>query len=342
MFKKFLVALGLTALLAPVAACNTRPPSDMIALYYKAGAGDNKKFEECIEPGTEGKYPYDDEVFYLPTSLRSWAVLEDGGDSNSPFVVGSAIDPKTGLAGPQVKVWVTVKFYLNTDCTGGVNSPIVQFWQRTGNRPWKDGKGISQAGEDGFNEEAWVAMLKATLVPVELGVLQEETRKYIADDLDANKDGVWTRMEQAIGPAFNESLKGSVGGDYFCGSSYNRDKKPVTCPPVSIDIVSIDFADAGIQTARNDVFKAKQQREAELTRAQTELDKANLLAKANRNPQYLDFAKLEMELERAKLELESGEGVRGQPELHADRRRRQRSGPQHRQVAHATSRRLGR
>lgn len=311
MLKRILVACGLLALLAPIAACSTRPPADMIALYYKAGAGDNKKFEECIEPGTDGKYPVDDEIFYLPTSLRTWAVLQDGGDSNQPFTVASAVDPKTNQPGPQMAVWVTVDFYLNTNCAKGKDSPIVQFWEKTGRRPWKDGKGVSVSGEDGFSEEGWVAMLKAILVPVELGVINEESRKYISDDLDSNKGGIWTKMEQAIGPAFNASLKTKVGGDYFCGSSYNRNSED--CPPITVDIIEINFSDPGIQAARNNVFKAKQEREAELTRAQTELDKANLLARANRNPQYLEFARLEMELERAKLELQAAQACAANP-----------------------------
>lgn len=311
MLKKIGAACLAVATVATLGACATRAPSDYIVLYYKAGAGDNKKFEECIEPGTDGKYPIDDEIFYLPTSLRTWAVLPEGGDSNQFFTVASAPDAKTKQPGPQMGVWVTVDFYLNTNCAKGKDSPIVQFWEKTGRRPWKDGKGIATAGEDGFNEDAWRAMLQAILVPVELGVLNEEARKYQADDLDSGKDGLWTKMEQAIGPAFNASLKTKVGGDYFCGSSYNRSVD--TCPAITVDIVEINFADSGIQTARNNVFKAKQDREAELTRAQTELDKANLLAKANRNPQYLEFAKLEADLERAKLELQAAQACAANP-----------------------------
>lgn len=319
MLKKLGAAALTVVALVSLGACSTRPPADMIALYYKAGAGDNKKFEECIEPGTDGKYPVDDEVFYLPTSLRTWAVLPEGGDSNVFFTVASAPDPKTNQPGPQMGVWVTVEFYLNTNCedpdgTGPLeakDSPIVQFWEKTGRRPWHDGKGISSSGEDGFNEDAWRKMLQNILVPVEVGVLNSASRKHSADDLDSDKDGLWAKMEAEIGPAFNAQLKTKVGGDYFCGSTYNRNLK--TCPAVTVDIVEINFADPGIQAARNNVFKAKQEREAELTRAKTELDKANLLAQANRNPNYLEFAKLEADLERAKLELQAAQACAANP-----------------------------
>jgi hypothetical protein len=311
MLKKIGAACLAVAAVLTIGACSTRPPADMIALYYKAGAGDNKKFEECIEPGTDGKYPVDDEVFYLPTSLRTWSVLPEGGDNNVFFTVASAPDPKTNQPGPQMGIWVTVEFYLNTNCEGGATSPIVQFWEKTGRRPWKDGKGISTSGEDGFNEDAWKVMLQNILVPVEIGVLNSAARKHSADDLDSDKDGLWAKMEAEIGPAFNAQLKTKVGGDYFCGSTYNRNLKD--CPAVTVDIVEINFADGGIQAARNNVFKAKQEREAELTRAQTELDKANLLAKANRNPQYLEFAKLEADLERARLELEAAKACAANP-----------------------------
>lgn len=312
MLKRIGAALLVAATLLTLAACSTRAPSDYILLHYGGGAEDHN-FKSCVEPGTSGDGVVDDTLFALPTSLRSWAVLSEGGDSNKPFVVSSAKDPKTGLAGPQVKVYMTVKFYLNTDCSAKENSPVVKFWERTGRRPWKDGKGVAVDGEEGFNEAGWKEMLLATLVPVEVGVLQEESRKYLADDLDANTDGVWDKMERAIGPAFNQQLKDSVGGDYFCGSTYDRNKKPVQCPPVSIDIVSIDLNDPGIQDARNRVFIAKQDREAELLRVQTEVDKANKLAQANRNPAYLEFAKLETALEIAKLNLAAAEKCAANP-----------------------------
>lgn len=308
--KTIAVLFGLL-MLAGLAACSTRPPADEIWLIYNAGTSENKNFKECVEPGTEGPGVVDDEIFALPTSLRTWAVAADGsGDTKDPFVVGSAPDDG-GQAGPQLNIWATVDFYLNTNCEGGATSPVVQFWEKTGRRAWVDGHGVSVDGEDGFKEDAWRKMLQNTLVSVEGALLQAEARKYRPDDLDTNLNDVWSKMEGELSSKFNAAVREKVGGDYFCGVAYNRAQKD--CPPLKIDITGIDYNDPGIQTARNNVRKALEDRKAELIKAQGELEKANLLAQANRNPNYLEFAKLEAQVELARLQLEAAKACSANP-----------------------------
>lgn len=277
------------------AGCSSRPPSDEIYLYYYAGTGENKEFGECVEPGTEGKYPIDDEIYTLPTSARTWNVVADGsGDSKDPFVVGSAPGEKSSQAGPQMVIWATVDFYLNTYCgNDDPKSPIVQFWQRTGSRYH-----VARDGEGNFDENEWKKMLQQTLVPVELGVLQSEARKYVADDLDTNANGTWEKMEAAIGAAFNAGIRNKVNGDYFCGTTFDRTKPD--CPPVVVDITSIDYADPGIQQARNQVRRAEEEAKARLIAAQAEVNEANIRSKVTRDPNYLRLKELEAQLDAAK------------------------------------------
>lgn len=303
------------ALAAGASACATRAPSDQIVLYYKAGAGDDKVFKECIEPGKAGPYPFDDEVFYLPVNLRTWNIRPDGGDTNQPIKSGSK--PVGNQPGPEVSVWATADFYLNTDCTGGKNSPIVRFWEQTGRRPWKDGKGVSTDGENGFNEDAWRQMLLNTLVPAEEKALREQTRLFIADDLDANTGGVWGQIERMIGPIFLEQLNARLGGDYFCGTGYKRgaevtweehvpdgvdangvpkfktEERRGTCPPIRISITDINFADGNIAAARARVFAAEQDAKAKLIAAKAELEQANILGAAAKNELYLRYKEIE-------------------------------------------------
>lgn len=305
-----MVAAGLTG-------CSTRAPSDQIILYYASGTGENKKFQECIEPGKAGSYPIDDETFALPTSLRTWNIRPEGGDSSTPIKSGTK-PAKDGQPGPEVVIYATADFYLNTDCGKDgkdANSPVVQFWENTGRR-----YGVAVDGEDGVKADAWKTVLLNTLVPAEEKALREQTRNYTADELDANLDGVWTTMERQLGPLFIAELRAKVGGDYFCGTGYQRgktvewtewvpaeggmfkeEKRSGKCPPIRISITDVNFADSGIADARAKVFKAEQEAKAAYIRAQSDLEVAKIKAQeAALNAAYLELRKAEMQLEAAK------------------------------------------
>lgn len=297
------------------ASCATRAPSDQIILYYSSGVGENKKFVECVEPGQSGSYPIDDETYALPTSLRTWNIRSDGGDTKDPITSGSK-PANDGQPGPEVSIFATADFYLNTDCSDGEDSPVVRFWEQTGRR-YK----IAKNGEDGdgFDERAWRTMLMNTLVPAEEKALREETRKYTADDLAANLDGVWRRLEAGMANTFARELRAKVGGDYFCGTGYaggrqvswdepvigadgkvSQERRSGGCPPVRISITDINFSDPGIAKARADVFAAEQRAKAALIAAQAEVDKARLLSQAAQDAAYVRLREIEAQLEAAK------------------------------------------
>lgn len=326
-------------LLAGATACSGRAELDEIILYYKSGAGDNRTFQECIEPGTSGSYAVDDDTFSLPTNARTWNVQPDGqGDSKDPFVSGSKptdrLDTKGKVVGsqpgPAVHVWASLDFWLNTDCKAGASSPVARFWENVGRR--YEVSAIDGSGE--FSAENFRKMLLNMLVPVERDVLQTGTRDYTADELDADLNGAWTAIERRIGPLFNARVREKAGGDYFCGVGFRQgeevtwqedvldpvtgkvtgqQEKKGTCPPVRVDITTIDLADPAIQAARNAVFAAQQKAQADLIEARAKLEKANILAQANRNSAYLEFEKLENELEKAKLELEAAKACASNP-----------------------------
>lgn len=315
------VALAVS-LAATTAACATRAPSDQIVLYYKSGAGDDKKFGECIKPGKSGSYPVDDEIYYLPTSLRTWNLRPSGGDSDQP--IRSGTKPKGDQPGPEVAIWATADFFLNTDCRAGASSPIVKFWENTGRR-----YGVSKDGEEKFDEGAWKRMLVNTLAAAEEKALRTLTRAYDADALDANTGGVWADIERRMSATFQNELRAKVGGDYFCGTGYNggndvdwvelvddgvdeqglpkvkEEKRRGACPPVRITISDIGFADPGIAAARAKVFEAEQNAKAALIAAQSQVDVANKLALAGKDPGYVRLRELEVQLAIADKNLEA-------------------------------------
>jgi len=333
---KRLIGAGLTVLglVLALTACSSRAPSDMIGLYYTAGSGDNQAFKECIEPGTSGSYPIDDKTYWLPTSIRGWNIQPKDGDSDQALQVGSkpgqviGDDGKpTGATqpGPGMLAWASAQFYLNTDCQGGKDSPIVQFWNKTGNRYH-----IAADGDDGegFNEDNWRKMLAQVLEPAMGKALRTGTRLYSPDDLDSNNNNVWAAVEKTSGPLMSQTLRDNVGGDYFCGPGFDRGREVTwqeyvssgfdangvetfttkdvkgKCPPLRISLNDMGFADAGIAAARAKVFTAQQEAKAQVTAAQAQLQTAGILAQVSQNPNYLKLREYEVQLELAKLQLQ--------------------------------------
>lgn len=321
--RRIVGALLIAALAAPLAACATRPASNVEILYYKAGLGDDKVFDSCILPGKSGKYPIDDETYALLTDTRTWNVAPEGGDSNVPIESGTKYGAD-GQPGPTVKTWYSVDFVINRDCTEGKNSPAVRFWETLGRR-----YGISRDDdENGWDAKNWVTLLQNTLVVAVRKAIAEGTRFYTADELDSNADGARAEMEKRIAPMFQAELRAKLGGDFFCNVIYADDAKgkalPVsydefvadgtnpdgtlrfrtetkqsTCPPIRISVTDVDFANASIAAARADVYAAQQRAKATLIEAQAELDKARKLGEAASNAAYIQYKQVEAQLAAA-------------------------------------------
>jgi hypothetical protein len=296
--RRGIAAACALAALAALTACSTRPPADEVYLFYKDGSVDTKEFQECVEPNGKGPWQANNKVFTLPTSLRTWNIRPSGGDTDQ-WIRSSSKPGPNGQPGPEVGVFATAEFYLNTNCDDpdgdgpltAKDSPVVQFWEKTGRRyKVSDGDGT-------FSDEQWRTMLLNTLVPAEEKAIREVTRNYTADELDANANGVWKKMEDALGTTFLTELKAKTGGDYFCGPTYDRAKKD--CPPIRISITDINFADPGIAEARAKVFKAEQDAKAALIAAQSQVDVANKLSQAGKDAGYVRLKELESQLAAA-------------------------------------------
>lgn len=300
-----------TMVLLSAGACSTRAGYDEVVLYYGAGAGDNRQFQECINPGKSGSYPVDDEVYSIPTSLRTWNIRREGGDTDKPIESGTKPGPD-GQPGPKVVTFAAADFFINTDCKAGKNSPVVKFWESLGRR-----YGISKDGEDGFDQKAFVKLLLNTIVPAQEKSLAEGTRFYSADELDSNNAGQRAELERRMAPLFAAELRAKLGGDFFCGIGYNRgadvewtewvadgvddkgqakvreEKRKGTCPPVRISITDIDYADKGIADARANVYKAEQEAKAKVIAAQAELEQSRILGQAASNEAYLRYKQIQ-------------------------------------------------
>jgi hypothetical protein len=324
------LVVALVATASVVTACSTYAAPDMLVLYYEGGTGESRQFKECIEPGSSGSYPVDDSTYELPTSQRTWNIRPEGGDTNVPIKTGSRPSVALGSdgrpngqtqAGPELNFWVTADFYLNTDCTGGKDSPVVRFWNNTGSR-YQISDGDSDNG-GGFNLGNWTNMLKNTLLPAEERAIRELSRDYDADVLDANVGDVWSELEKRMAPAFNAQLRDKLGGDYFCGVGYVRGQdvrwtepeaagtdangrstfqdvdKTGKCPPIRITITDVGFADQRIADSRAGVYAAENDAKKKVAEAQGELDRSRILGEAASNPAYVQYMEAQARLEAA-------------------------------------------
>lgn len=277
-----LVAAGALAL-GGLTACAEIADPDKVGLWYAQGQVDGNKFDHCVEPGKSDDVSFNDSVYWLPNSLRTWNVAEQGGDTNKPLQVVAAAEPGQ-TSGLQVNVWVSVNFMLNTWCGSedkDENSPFVQWWQKLGDR------------YDADTDAGWVNMLNATVVPA-LEKAKNVLRGYTADQLVSG--GVTKEAEAALAANFSEELERVSGGDYFCGPDFNRVRSD--CSPVAVLLKDVDITDTSVLAARNEKQKALELAAAKVAEAQGQVAAAEAQKQL-----YGNAAWVQLQLAQKKLEI---------------------------------------
>lgn len=278
-----LAALTTTTVL--LSGCSTQVAPDVVGLYYMKGSSDGYAFGHCMKSGAAEDYEWDNEVIFLPASLRTWIIAPEGGDTTTPIVVSAK--PEEGQpSGVAVKVWSQTTFMLNTTCDGEKGGPLKDFWEKIGKRYGAN------------TEEGWKKMMAATIIPALQKSINDNIRNFNADDLNANKDGVLTKVQEAVGAQFGVELKKLTGGDFFCGPAFVPGG---ACPAVSIVITDVELADASLQAARNEKQKAVELAAAKLAEAQGAVRAAAEMDKLYQNKAWVALKIAEMQLEEARV-----------------------------------------
>lgn len=250
---KITLSMGLAASMLFLSACSEIAAPDAIGLYYMEGQSDGYKFGECIEPGQTGPGLWNNSIVYLPTSKRDWLIDDvDGADDKKPLIV-SAAPQENQPSGVQVRLSVQANFVLNTFC--GPNGGVVrEFWEKIGRAKAAD-------TTDGWND-----MLLGIFSPTLKSISKNEVRKFNADDLVANKDGVQETVLKAVAAQFSIEVNRLAGGPFFCGPDFNRASSD--CTAIQLQMISMEYGDPGIQAARNEKQKQIELAAAELAKAQ--------------------------------------------------------------------------
>ncbi len=296
--KLKVLLLGAVALLGlgSMAACAEIAEPDKVGLWYAQGQMDGNKFDHCVEPGTTDDVTWNDSVYWIPNNLRTWNIAPQGGDTNQPLIVTAKPD-EGQQSGLEVNVWTQVNFMLNTWCGNDnkdANSPLVQWWQRIGDR------------YDADTDTGWVNMLNNTVVPA-LEKAKNVLRAYSADQLVLGT--VWADAEKVFGETFSSELERLAGGDFFCGPDFSRAR--ADCSPVQVSIKDVDYRDPNIQGARNakqvanenaaaQVAAAQGAAAAKVAEAEGNLKAAQAQQALYGNAQWMQLRLAEIELEKAK------------------------------------------
>lgn len=294
-------------LLGSAAACSTIAEPDNLILQYTGGSIEGSKFKECIAPSQKGDGVINDTNYYLPTSERSWAIRNDGaGDTDRPIEGGTKQDVK-GNQGPKVHVYATIRFYLNTNCEDGANSPVVRWWESVGRRKGAD-IDPEQTPEEQQKDQGWKDMLYATVVPKMEAAVRNSTPQFSADEVDNNLNGAYDKLAKAI----SDELAKEYGkpGSWFCGVAYNRADKN-SCPPLDVVVTDGNYADPNIAKARADVFAAEQRARARSIEVQSQVDSANALKAAG--SQGIEIQRLQNELAIAQEQTKQAQACAANP-----------------------------
>lgn len=288
--KAGLLALVALLGLGALTACGEIAPPDQVGLWYTDGPSEDHKFDHCLIPGSRDEWSWNDTVYLLPNNLRTWNLAPSNGDSNQPLVVLAKPDAnqQTGL---EVNVWVQVNFMLNTWCGDNekdANSPLVQWWQKLGDR------------YDADTDAGWVRMLANTVVPA-LEKAKNVLRVYTADQLVAGT--VWAEAEGSFGTTFSDELERLAGGDFFCGPDFVRSSS--NCSPVQVSIKDVDLRDPAVQAARNQKQVASEQAQAAVIEAEGKVAAAKALQQLYGNAAWMQLQVAQVELEKAKVMAEA-------------------------------------
>jgi hypothetical protein len=215
--------------------------ANRIGLHYGGGVIEDKKFKSIIPPGSTNKLiGPGDTVYDYPIDQRSYIIGGAGADTDSA-------DEVTVVSKDNVRLGVRVQVYftLNRD-----KNVIASFHERIGLKT------------DAYTERGWNDMLQSYFRPQIDRALSAVATNYNWAEL-YNNEAKKAEFQTAASKEFTRLLPAAVGGDYFCGPSYNGGNN---CGELSFTVQKPTPLDKGII----DGLEAKQRAElAKATQEQT-------------------------------------------------------------------------
>ena len=241
-------------------------PVDQIGLHYSGGPIDGTKFQGIVEPGTGVRYlGVLDDLVLLPVTQRDYIVSlhPEEGDRQEP---DSILAPARG--GVEMQFEIAAYFTLNT-------SPDVvrRFYERVCVK-------FSCDTEDG-----WDLMLNNNFrKPIEQAI-QQRVREHTVNELyageasegtgttDDEAESLLVTIQEEVAADLKENINRILGGDYFCGPTFNR-SEPDVCPDFEFQIVSATPTSESVRDAFADNAASQQAIITAQNRAQAKVAEA--------------------------------------------------------------------
>jgi hypothetical protein len=236
------LTLGLAVLAIVLTACSVEKVDEAhVGVGYTDGPIEGKHWDGVLEPGSE-RTVVNDHVYMLPATQRSYIVSEsETGDRATGDVLNV-----TARGGSQLKVELEVRFFLNTR-----ERTLKPFFLEVCQKYdcWTD------SGWDEMLDENFRIPMEAVANTVGLEFRPEDLRYDTATRRQFGHDFA----AQFI--AHQQDLIGH--SDYFCGPGYDRDADHDDpdhgCPPISVSVTSVRYADAELEQIPNERQLAQEQ-----------------------------------------------------------------------------------
>jgi regulator of protease activity HflC (stomatin/prohibitin superfamily) len=241
---------------------------DEVGLYYSGGPIEGRKFQRVINPGSGSTIlGIADDVFWLPAGQRNYIVSKDVNESDKKKADFIRVPTKGGIL---MDFEISVYFRLNTATDDLKDDPrfkkggtLRKFWENIGKKYGAD------------TEDGWDKMLNDNFRKIIETSMRQKAFNFTVDELYANAEGQASGNEDAIqkiqneiASALKDNVNSSLGGNYFCGPTFNRDK-PGDCPPFQFIINSAEPADGNVissfsaqRVAANEVITAQNRAKA--------------------------------------------------------------------------------
>ena len=281
--------------------CSQQAPVDEVGLYYSGGMIEGRKFQRVINPGSGSTIlGWADEVKWLPAGQRNYIVskqADEGDRRTSDFI---RVPSKGGVL---MDFEVSVYFKLNTavdDIEGYKGGTLRKFWESIGKKYNAD------------SEDGWDEMLNDNFRKIIETSMRQKVFNFTVDELYANLEGEASGKEDAINKIQNEiaaalkdNINTTLGGAYFCGPTFDREK-PRECPGFQFIINSAQPADESVvnsfeaqRVAANQIITAENQARAKEAEARGTAAAQNAL-RGNLSPEYLRLREIEAQMECAR------------------------------------------
>jgi hypothetical protein len=296
--NKVRASIGAVLMIATFGACTSQAPVDKVGLKYTGGPLQGIHFKKLIKAGTGATFlGWEDSVKWLPAGQRNYIVSKNANEGDRK---GSDFIQVPALGGVLMDFEISTYFKLNTSCVDSQDSNnciVRKFWENIGNKYHADGN----AG--------WDKMLDQNFRKNIESAMQEEVRQYDAGQLYANQQGSGTiakndndillAVQGKIASTLTDRINANLGGSYFCGPTFDRNKGSV-CPPMSFIINSAvphDPATIGsfesIRRSANDVLTA--QNNAQVAAQNAAGVKASQDAQGQISQNFIDYTRAQAE-----------------------------------------------